>query len=66
MTKVDLLCYYYYYYFHIFPDYRAQHCNYATLPAGRSFFAMSLLLLNSLQKVEINNEVTIYVESGHA
>ena len=26
---------YYYYYSHIFPDFRAQHCNYATLLAGR-------------------------------
>ena len=26
--------YYYYYYSHIFPDSRAQHCNYATLLAG--------------------------------
>ena len=26
---------YYYYYSHIFPDSRAQHCNYATLLAGR-------------------------------
>ena len=28
--------YYYYYYSHIFPDSRAQHCNYATLLAGSS------------------------------
>ena len=27
--------YYYCYYSHIFPDSRAQHCNYATLLAGR-------------------------------
>ena len=27
--------YYYYYYSHIFPDFRAQHCNYATLLAGK-------------------------------
>ena len=27
--------YYYYYYSHIFPGFRAQHCNYATLLAGR-------------------------------
>ena len=25
----------YYYYSHIFPGFRAQHCNYATLLAGR-------------------------------
>ena len=38
--RLDLLgrshYYYYYYYSHIFPDSRAQHCNYATLLAGRS------------------------------
>ena len=26
---------YYYYYSHIFPDFRVQYCNYATLLAGR-------------------------------
>ena len=29
--------YYYYYYSHIFLDSRAQHCNYATVLAGRSY-----------------------------
>ena len=32
---VILYIQYYYYYSHIFPDSRAQHCNYATLLAGR-------------------------------
>ena len=33
--------YYYYYYSHIFPDSRAQHCNYATLLAGRKIVTSS-------------------------
>ena len=31
--------YYYYYYSHVFPDSRVQHCNYATLLAGRCMIA---------------------------
>ena len=34
-TYNQLEWYYYYYYSHIIPDSRAQHCNYATLLAGR-------------------------------
>ena len=31
----QLTNYQHYYYSHIFPDSRAHHCNYATLPAGK-------------------------------
>ena len=36
----------YYYYSHIFPDSRAQHCNYATLLAGRSTQLTTLYVSN--------------------
>ena len=32
---VELNKCYYYYYSHIYPGFRAQHCKYATLLAGR-------------------------------
>ena len=35
----------YYYYSYIFPDFRAQHCNYATLLAGRSEYYCNYSLI---------------------
>ena len=41
----------YYYYSHIFPDSRAQHCNYATLLAGRYYLvcAKQLSMLQGMK-----------------
>ena len=39
LTYCDIIIFlevYYFYYSHIFPGFRAQHCNYATLLAGGS------------------------------
>ena len=45
MLSCYILIYIYYYYSHIYPGFRAQHCNYATLLAGRCILIYILLVL---------------------